>query len=113
MRTLTRLSFAKLAIAAPFVAKALVSDGSRTAAASDRCDYADAKCAISPQACGFTCQPLRGYAGCPVCVELRRAQVCATADAYCANGCSSTCRNFCSLRGDDAGCASCEVCDPE
>lgn len=112
MRKLSRLAFAKLALVSPFVARALLSDGSREAKAQSYCSYVDGKCAAGCDApgCSFNCNRAP-YNGCSVCQTCRRDAECAQAAFYCADGCSTTCRNRCSVRA--AGCPACEVCDPE
>lgn len=112
MRKLSRLAFAKLAIAAPFVAKSLASDGSRSASAQSYCAYIDGKCAAGCNApgCSFNCGRFP-YNTCAVCQTCARESECAQAAVYCEDGCTNTCRNRCAVRA--AGCPACEVCDPE
>lgn len=85
---LTRLAFARLAVAAPMVALALKSDGSREAAAQSAavCNWASYICTASTsgpagvlgpctQNCRYICEPaLPGgpptlYANCPACTS--------------------------------------------
>lgn len=89
MKKLTRLGFAKLALAAPFVVKAIASDGSREASAQvpGVCPFATSICTPRPQdpnlafvygpctnACHVLCGTAPGYPpynsiykDCPVC----------------------------------------------
>ena len=85
--------------------------GKQEAEAQSYCAYVDGKCAAgcSSPGCSFNCgRP--PYNTCSVCQTCARDGECAQAATYCADGCSRTCRNRCSVRA--AGCPACEVCEP-
>lgn len=102
---LTRTSFLKMLGVSPFVAKALVSDGTR-AAKLKTCQNARYACRGGCDVdCQYQCSGLTGCTACNVC-----AAPCEVEDAVCGSGCSLECLRVCGRRTVPGECASCSVC---
>ncbi len=113
---LTRLAFARLAVAAPLVALALRSDGSRDASAITFCKRVANACASG---CNSTCYGFcnNGFGtGCPACSvctdpEPEPSDPCAFVNSTCSQ--IPTCGLSCGLACTGSTCAVCQTCFPE
>lgn len=112
---ITRKAFARLAAAAPLVAIALKSDGSRPARAdSFYCRNANSICAKGCKT--LNCKNACTFAPfCEECVKCRPApeptpdpSYCTQVNSACAGGCTINCKNSCVFAlGTCSGCAVC------
>lgn len=115
---LTRTSFLKMLGVSPFVAKALLSDGTasaRTRTYQDICRFEGGACVWAGK-CSETCDDFCAPTERSICNRCKNRNcpgVCEVEDAACAGpGCTLACLRACGRREVLGECPSCSVCRP-